>query len=330
MGLFSRKNKVEAPVEVQNMPEKKADIKDRMKAIKEVGRFSIEQKDKLQQEEANTIQGIETIRDSFSVVENKYGSISESVANFQNEFKTVEEITQAFDEIVKKLVQTADDSHNGMENVDRSSGAVSDTIAEVEKVFEAFQASFDEIREKVELIGGFAKQTNLLALNASIEAARAGESGKGFAVVADEIGKLASQSAETAEQINAIIHDLTTESEKSITTIEQMNSDLSAQSGHLDETKHNMEKMQAGVDNVAANAKDISVRVDNLEGAKNNLVEIIDSLSAISQQNAASSAETKDSMDNLNATFEVITNASESLKALAEQLYEKISYFTIE
>ena len=109
-----------------------------------------------------------------------------------------------------------------------------------------------------------------------------------------------------------------------------MNSDLSAQSGHLDETKHNMEKMQAGVDNVAANAKDISVRVDNLEGAKNNLVEIIDSLSAISQQNAASSAETKDSMDNLNSTFEVITNASESLKALAEQLYEKISYFTIE
>lgn len=193
MGLFSRKNKVETPVEVQNMPEKKADIKDRMKAIKEVGRFSIEQKDKLQQEEANTIQGIETIRDSFSVVENKYGSISESVANFQNEFKTVEEITQAFDEIVKKLVQTADDSHNGMENVDRSSGAVSDTIAEVEKVFEAFQASFDEIREKVELIGGFAKQTNLLALNASIEAARAGEAGRGFAVVADEVTNLSTE-----------------------------------------------------------------------------------------------------------------------------------------
>ena len=44
----------------------------------------------------------------------------------------------------------------------------------------------------------------LLALNASIEAARAGEAGKGFAVVADEIGKLATNSAEAAEQIQKV------------------------------------------------------------------------------------------------------------------------------
>ena len=194
MGLFSRKKDNEVKVEntVQNQ-EKKIDIKTRMKAIKEVGRFSIEQKEKLQSEEANTISGIETIRDSFSVVEDKYGNISESVANFRSEFQTIQEITEAFDEIVKKLVQTADDSHEGMEKVDKSSSAVSDTIAEVEKVFEAFQASFDEIRDKVEQIGGFAKQTNLLALNASIEAARAGEAGRGFAVVADEVTNLSTE-----------------------------------------------------------------------------------------------------------------------------------------
>ena len=257
-------------------------------------------------------------------------SSAENVNEIGTDIETITDNVTTLSNNTDEMKEACSTSMQALDILLKQNLAVMESMKQIDEQIRNTNSSVQNIAESSKLITDIASQTNLLALNASIEAARAGESGKGFAVVADEIGKLASQSAETAEQINAIIHDLTTESEKSITTIEQMNSDLSAQSGHLDETKHNMEKMQAGVDNVAANAKDISVRVDNLEGAKNNLVEIIDSLSAISQQNAASSAETKDSMDNLNSTFEVITNASESLKALAEQLYEKISYFTIE
>jgi len=257
-------------------------------------------------------------------------SSAENVNEIGTDIETITDNVTTLSNNTDEMKEACSTSMQALDILLKQNLAVMESMKQIDEQIRNTNSSVQNIAESSKLITDIASQTNLLALNASIEAARAGESGKGFAVVADEIGKLASQSAETAEQINAIIHDLTTESEKSITTIEQMNSDLSAQSGHLDETKHNMEKMQAGVDNVAANAKDISVRVDNLEGAKNNLVEVIDSLSAISQQNAASSAETKDSMDNLNATFEVITNASESLKALAEQLYEKISYFTIE
>ncbi len=91
--------------------------------------------------------------------------------------------------------------------------AVQDKIAQSKAV--------EEITSLTQNIIEISSQTNLLALNASIEAARAGEAGRGFAVVADEIGKLAANSAETAQNIQivsnnviAAVEDLAKESEK--------------------------------------------------------------------------------------------------------------------
>ena len=68
----------------------------------------------------------------------------------------------------------------------------------------------------------------MLALNASIEAARAGEAGRGFAVVADEIGKLATDSANVATNIQTVsasvvtaVNELAVEAEHIVTFLEE-------------------------------------------------------------------------------------------------------------
>lgn len=271
MGLFGRKKAVEEPKAAAAEQEKKIDLKSRMKAIKEVGRFSVLQKEKLEQEEANTIRGIETIRDSFSVVEDKYSNISDSVTDFKEQFRTVEEITKAFDDIVKKLVITADDSHDGMEKVDSSSGAVADTIAEVEEVFAAFQKSFDDIREKVEQIGGFAKQTNLLALNASIEAARAGEAGRGFAVVADEVTNLSTEIQSVVASIYDSMKELDENNNRLVESVGHTKEAIETSHERVVETQEVVGQIRTVADEVTNQSEQMAGVFENCEASINDI-----------------------------------------------------------
>ncbi len=101
--------------------------------------------------------------------------------------KTTDTMLEGFVGDVMQSAEMALQIANIMDEVERSTKAITGMISEIEFI---------------------ADQTRLLALNAAIEAARAGEHGRGFAVVADEVTKLANRSGQAASQINNLVLDV--------------------------------------------------------------------------------------------------------------------------
>lgn len=236
--MFGFKKAAEEPVKNLNSQEKTGrGLKTDLDSVRAFGRFIAEQKQELQEEELSTSYELLAIRDSFDAVIEKEQAITTSVDNFKEQFSKVREITASFDQIIEKMISTADETHTNMGRVRDSSDSVENTIAAVQSVFTEFQNSFDEIQEKVNQINGIANQTNLLALNASIEAARAGESGRGFAVVADQVNKLSSDIKELVSSIGDSMGVLNANNSKLMSSIDETRQAMQESVKHVNETE---------------------------------------------------------------------------------------------
>lgn len=198
---------------------------------------------------------------------------------------------------------------------------------EIQKVIAETQESSQKIQIASQMIEKITQQTNLLALNASIEAARAGEAGRGFAVVAEEIGKLAEQSTSFTQQINNVIKELTQKIEFTVRTISEVDRTISAQTDMVGETKEKFDGIAEAVSKMRSVIDALSTSGKDMEGKKDEMIQILGNLSAISEENAAATQETLATVESQTSSISKIAGISSELAELAGEIKENISRF---
>ena len=260
--------------------------------------------------------------------------------NVESSVNNTQEMGNSIDEIAKKVENLTEAAEEMLTGANRTVDTLNSLMKKNESVMSSMQDidaqirltndSVKNIAEATVMITDIADETHLLSLNASIEAARAGDYGKGFSVVATEIGILAAQSKQAADSIKKIVETLVNESQKSVETIGHLSNEMKDQNERLNSTKEDMDVVVENVNNVDSSTKIISEKMHMLDNLKTSFIDIIEELSAISQQNAASTEETNASMEELNATFALISEAASDLRNMAETLNEKMSFFTLD
>ncbi len=248
---------------------------------------------------------VENLAASTDIVTNAVGDIAHGVTETSNSIQIQTALT---DEIQNTITTASSLSQNMGKISDETTAAVSQGIEIVNQLYQnagvsnqngdyAYSAMLDlkeksnHIQSITEIISGIAEQTNLLSLNASIESARAGEAGRGFAVVADEIRKLASQSKESANDINNIINELQGKADHSLQSVIKMKQVTNQQNDLIIQTKNIFDQTIAQMNNVNQNAKSVNQKVHEILKSNQQIVDSIGSISAVSEETTANTEE---------------------------------------
>ena len=199
----------------------------------------------------------------------------------------VEELTANVEEVAGIAQESAKVAYGAYEGVlasQKDAAQSQQNLQDLTEAMERINTTSIEIQNIIGAIEDIASQTNLLSLNASIEAARAGEAGKGFAVVADQIGKLATDSAQSAVNTKQLIEkslvEIQTGNEITEKTVESLNAIL--------ETMKNFGEAAKGASeasNQQANMlKQVQMGIEQIS-------EVVQTNSAAAQENSATSEE---------------------------------------
>ncbi len=259
-------------------------------AMTEVGSGTAETANAVQEQ----IHQTEEIQDKVNLVSTDTDRLSDSMA------KTLSVLENAAIEMNLLVTRT--------ENTVNEGAAVTDKLNTLDHYI-------DEMNSIIGLISGIASRTSLLALNASIEAARAGDAGRGFSVVAVQISDMAAQTKSATIHITELIENIAAAIRETITVILKMISAINDEKHTTENAAESFTYIKSNTLEMQGHVEHLSRNLNELMSANMQIINSIETISAISEEVSAHASETISAQE---ANFNALNQITERMQKLME------------
>lgn len=272
------------------------------------------------------------VNDMASTATTQAGDITRLSGNMTDIQGLIEENGEASQNLADASGEIDHVTSEGMTEVERLTSVTKESLDSFNQIFgllSSITEAATKIGESSSLITDIASQTNLLSLNASIEAARAGEAGRGFAVVAEQIRQLAEQSAESASTINEMLDELTKASEMADKQSKVVKDCVRAQTESVEATKGKFVDIVDSINKVNQAIKKITDVNKVITSNFMDVNDLVTSLSASAEENAASSEEIAATTDMIKNSVSDVYNKSKEINEEADLLVDEVKHFKL-
>lgn len=245
----------------------------------------------------------------------------------------ISDTTVLIDEVSTISEKTQVVSNKGIEILNTLNDKTKDSMEKSEEISVAVRevnASVESISSITTIIDNIASQTNLLALNASIEAARAGEAGRGFAVVAEEIRKLAEQTSAATSDIGKVIQMVVEKASNAVDSVGEVTKAQHIQFESIEESSSIFKDINASFHVLKNKISAVDEKALVIEQSKNEILDAVTNISAVSEETTASTEETTSMMNEQKQAIDELSDYSEALNNVTRELLNYVNAFKVE
>ena len=251
------------------------------------------------------------------------------MAHLSDRIDALSHLSEEMNELSQQAGERAQGGMSQVEQLRERNTAANKMNTRVKEQMQGLAGKISEIEKVIQSIHSITAQTNLLALNASIEAARAGEHGRGFAVVADEVRKLADQSRRETDVIQKTVQDILSASSQASMVVDENLSLMEGQNESVSSTQEAFETQAEIASRITQTVGELTEKLTEMIGQKEQALLSIQSVSAISEETAASAEEVSASAAEQQTELQRVAEATENMNQIAGELQEAVNQFRV-